>query len=244
MSTETFSSIVEVDLENTDNDIDFETFGAAYDSYVAECSAALRLTLARIENLCESIERQGIRNPFDRIESRIKTFKSVKGKCFKKGYSFDTEGLHRIGDIAGIRIITKYIDEIDMVKELISKTPGINIVKEKDYVKNPKTNGYQSLHLDCQVEIHDPFTGSKLIPVEIQVRSKSMNLWATLEHDLKYKNPNPSPEVEEKFRNIGKILRAFDEEAIALRDYNEVVVENNESTNIDSIATIVAQTIS
>ncbi|MBQ6409685.1 hypothetical protein IJI18_00300 [Candidatus Saccharibacteria bacterium] len=218
-----FDATVEVELNEDDCiQVDEAELEAAYDIYVAECNAALRLTLARIENLCEAIDRAGKRNPFDRIESRIKTFKSVKGKCGARGYARNIGSIREnVHDVAGIRIITKYLDEIDLVKDMIEKIPGINIVKVKDYVKMPKPNGYQSVHLDCQVEIHDPYKGSRLIPVEIQIRSKSMNLWATLEHDLKYKNENPSPEVEEKFRKIAKILRDFEEEAIALRDYEE-----------------------
>ena len=235
-----FDATIEVDLvESMDSTEDLEKLEAAYDIYAAECNAAMRLTLARIENLCEAIDRAGKRNPFDRNESRIKTFKSVRGKCNTRGYDNNIESIRdKVKDVAGIRIITKYIDEIDLVRDMIEKIPGINIVKTKDYVKNPKPNGYQSVHLDCQVEIHDPYKGSRLIPVEIQIRSKSMNLWATLEHDLKYKNANPSPEVEEKFRRIAKILREFEEEAIALRDYGEISSTEDIADKIHKMANL------
>lgn len=201
-----------------------------YEIYAAECKAAMRLALARIKNLSEAIDRAGKRNPFDRIESRIKTFKSVKGKCRARGYEVDILDIReKVRDVAGIRIITKYLDEVMVVRSMIAQIPGITIVSTKDYVTEPKDNGYQSLHLGCQIEIYDPFKGSQLVPLEIQIRSKSMNLWATLEHDLKYKNSNPSPEVEEKFRRISKILRDFDEEAIRLRDYDDVSESNGKS---------------
>ena len=195
---------------------------AAYEIYAAECKAAMRMALSGIQNLCEAIDRAGKRNPFDRIEHRIKTFKSVKGKCKARGYDTDIRSIREnVKDVAGIRIITKYLDEVMVIKDMIAQIPGINILTVKDYVTTPKKNGYQSMHLGCQVQIQDPFAGSRLRPLEIQIRSKSMNLWATLEHDLKYKNSNPSPEVEEKFRRISKILREFDEEAIRLRDYED-----------------------
>lgn len=206
---------------------EIEEIERQYEIYAAECNAAMRLALSRITNLREAIDRSGNRNPFDRIESRIKTFKSVIGKCEARGYDFTIECIRdKIKDIAGIRIITKYLDEVMVVRHMIAQIPGVNIVAVKDYVTKPKPNGYSSMHLGCQIEIHDPYKGSQLIPVEIQLRSKSMNLWATLEHDLKYKNENPSPEVEEKFRRISKLLRNFDEEAMELRDYNEVEVNN------------------
>lgn len=228
-STE-FKATVKVGLNGDSDDIeiieeeniDLDKLEAEYDIYAAEAAAAMRLTLGRIENLVEAIDRAGKRNPFDRIESRLKTFKSVKGKCKTRGYRMDIEEIReKVKDVAGIRIITKYIDEVMIVKDMIAQIPGVNIVTCKDYVTNPKPNGYSSVHLGCQVEIYDPYKGSQLVPLEIQLRSKSMNLWATLEHDLKYKNPNPSPEVDEKFSKISKILREFDEEAIALRDYEE-----------------------
>ena len=233
METENFLAMLEVDLdgEATEFGDDFndgvaveelEQLEAEYDIYAAEARAALRFTMASIKNLCEAIDRAGKRNPFDRIESRIKTFKSVKGKCKARGYGLNIEDIRaNIKDVAGIRIITKYIDEVMTVKDMIAQIPGINIITVKDYVTTPKPNGYSSVHLGCQVSIYDPCKGSQLVPIEIQLRSKSMNLWATLEHDLKYKNSNPSPEVDEKFLKISKILRQFDEEAIALRDYDE-----------------------
>lgn len=237
METE-FNATIKADLDNEGgvesilSESKMEEVEEAYEVYAAECNAALKLTLARIESILEPIERFDRRNPFDRIESRMKTFKSVRGKCKARGYELSIESIRdNVKDVAGVRIITKYIDEIDLVKDMLEKIPGINIVKVKDYVKEPKENGYQSVHLDCQVEVYDTFKGSRLVPVEIQIRSKSMNLWATLEHDLKYKNSNPSPDVEEKFRRIAKILRAFDEEAIALRDYDEVTGSNVASAN-------------
>lgn len=201
-----------------------------YDIYAAECKAGLQKVLLVTQNLYDAINRSGERNPIDRFESRIKTFKSVKGKCRLRGYEMTMESVRRnVKDIAGIRIITKYIDEVMVVKEAISRMSGIYIANIKDYVSKPKPNGYRSVHLDCQVEVYDPYKGYILVPVEIQIRSKSMNLWATLEHDLKYKNSNPSPDVEEKFKKIAKILEDFDQEAIALRDYSGP--HNNGSAN-------------
>ena len=205
-------------------------FKAKYLDYAAECKAALRLTLTRIENLKDSLDRAGKDNPFDVIETRIKEFDSTRDKCDRKGYDYNIDEVREnIKDVAGIRIITKYRDKVLYLAELLESIPGLNIVNKKDYVTEPKPNGYSGVHLNCQVEIYTYGGGSKLVPVEIQLRSQTMNLWAVLEHDLKYKNSNPSPEVETKFRKIAEILRQFDEEAITLRDYSEVVIENSES---------------
>lgn len=199
---------------------ELEELEEEYELYSQECEAALNQVLLAIETLSRAFDRTGKRNPFDRIESRMKTFKSVRGKCKARGYELSMSSIkENVKDVAGVRIITKYIDEVMRVKDLISQIPGINIIRVKDYVTIPKPNGYSSIHLACQVSVYDPFSGSRLMPVEIQLRSKGMNLWATLEHDLKYKNSNPVPQVEEKFARIAKIIRQFEEEAMALRDY-------------------------
>ena len=201
---------------------ELERLESDYEVYAAECSAVVKKVQLALQNLSDAIDREGAdkRNPFDRIESRIKTFKSVRGKCQVRGYDLNITSIRQnVLDVGGIRIITKYMDEVMVVKDMIAQIPGLYIMTVKDYVTEPKPNGYSSVHLCCQVELYNPFRGSILVPLEIQIRSKSMNLWATLEHDLKYKNENPSPEVDEKFKKIAKILRDFDEEAIALRDY-------------------------
>lgn len=232
---ELFTATIEVDLNSEEGEpemteSELEKFEAEYDVYAAECKAALRRTLTAIDNLSEAINRSGRRNPFDRVEHRLKTFKSVRNKCKDRGYTFDMPSVKQnIKDIAGIRIITKYLDDCFTIRWMLCQVPGINVVNTKDYITKTKENGYSSIHLACQVEIYDPFEGSRLVPVEIQIRSKSMNLWATLEHDLKYKNSNPNPETEERFRRISKILRNFDEEAMALRDYQKNATENHEA---------------
>lgn len=221
--------------------IEMEALKLEYNKYAAESRAALRLTLTRIENLKEALEMTGQDNPFDLIESRIKTFESVKGKCKTRGYELNIESIREnVKDVAGIRIVTKYIDDVQKLVGLLEKIPGLNIVDKKDYITEPKPNGYSSIHLGCKVEVFTGVDGSKLVPIEIQLRSYSMNLWATLEHDLKYKNENPSPEVTKKFKRIAEFLREFDEEAIALRDYHEISESNLESsTSKENAETII-----
>lgn len=222
-----FNATVKVDYRDDDeieieNEIDLDKLEAEYDIYAAECTAAMKLTLDRIDYLRSAISSTGKRNPFDQIEHRIKTFKSTKEKCKTRGYELNIASIREnVKDVAGIRIVTKYMDEVEEVRNLIGQLPGVTPVITKDYVTTPKPNGYSSMHVSCLVEIYDPYKGSQLMPVEIQIRSKAMNLWATLEHDLKYKNSNPSPEVDEKFAKISKILRDFEREAIALRDHQE-----------------------
>ena len=192
----------------------------AYEEYARWCKMALRITLARIKNIQEDMKYTEDRSPFDTIISRIKTFESVSEKCSRKGYDLTISSIkENVKDIAGIRIITTFRDDIYTVAELIEKTPGINIIDKKDYVKEPKENGYSSLHLHAQVEIYLS-TGSKLVPVEIQIRDKAMDMWATIEHIVSYKSyENQFPETLKSFRDISKVLDKFDKMAISLRDH-------------------------
>ncbi|MBQ3465254.1 GTP pyrophosphokinase family protein [Candidatus Saccharibacteria bacterium] len=192
----------------------------AYKEYAMECEAALRLTMARILNLQEAFNKISDRSPFDSVNSRIKEFSSVIEKCKRRGYEIDIESIkENVRDVAGIRIITPFRDDIYTVAESIEHIPGINIVRKKDYVKEPKPNGYSSLHLHVQIEIYSPIQGgSKLIPIEIQIRDKSMDLWATIDHIINYRNNCPPPDAEEKFLKMSRILTDFANTAIELRD--------------------------
>lgn len=155
------------------------------------------------------------------MDGRIKTFKSALKKMEKKGIEPTIDAIKQhIKDIVGIRIVTVFRDEIDEVAKLIAKIPGITIVGKKDYVHNPKENGYQSLHIRAQVEIYDPIEGSQLILIEIQIRDIYMHAWAQVEHRVKYKNQNPSPEAEAKFKELAKSVIKADEIAMKLRDYD------------------------
>ena len=198
-----------------------------FDQYALECQSALDLAMVRIENARRMIVADPTRyDPFDRIEGRVKTFDSTIKKCGRKGYNPDIKEIKRnIKDIAGIRIITIFRDEIEQVADLIAKIPGMNIVSREDYVDNPKENGYSSLHLEVQVEIYSPGGGSKLVPIEIQIRDKSMNLWASVEHKVKYKKKNHSPKAEFYFKKMAEILAEFDEVAMQFRDYDEEETE-------------------
>ena len=211
-----------------------------FDQYALECQSALDLAMVRIQNARRLIVADPCSyDPFDRIEGRIKTFDSTVKK-FSRKYSdckLCIEEIKRnIKDVAGIRIITIFRDEIGQVVDLIAKIPGINIVSRDDYVENPKENGYSSLHLEVQVEIYSPGEGSKFVPIEIQIRDKSMNLWASVEHIVKYKKHNHDPKAEAYFKKMAEILGEFDRVAMQLRDYGEVISANKAALQPDALA--------
>ena len=208
--------------------LSYEEFKKQYEDYAFECRCALRITEARLINIKETLDHYGLKNPFNRIESRIKTLESAWVKYQKKYQEKASEGVSDnvrdfLHDVAGIRVITMFRDEIYDVVEAIRLAPGINIIEEKDYVKNPKESGYMSYHIDSMTEIFS--TTSKLVRVEIQVRDKSMNLWASHEHLVRYKNDSPSPEAQKLYQQMANSLREYDDIAMKLRDFQAPVKE-------------------
>ena len=124
----------------------------------------------------------------DHVSSRIKKPESIMNKMEKRGYPFTyQEMIENINDIAGIRIICPLKKDVFSVKDLIKKIPGIHILKEKDYLTNPKESSYSSYHMILEV----PVTLSQnmiYVKVELQIRTLAMDFWANLEHKIKYKS--------------------------------------------------------
>lgn len=189
-----------------------------FDDYAKLCKCGMRTVLARIENLHEEMDLSDERNIYDIIESRIKEFESVLEKLERKGLEKNIDAIKQnIRDVAGIRIVTLFKDDIYKIRDALVKQPSMEILEERDYVAEPKKNGYRSLHLIVSMHIY--FRERSIsIPVEIQIRTKAMDLWASIEHHCRYKNDNPSEKAPEAFSRIAKILDEFDEEAIGLRD--------------------------
>ena len=136
------------------------------------------------------------RNPFESIKSRIKKPISIVEKMKKKGLAITIENIeNNLTDIAGIRVICSFPEDIYVVSELLSKQDDVKVVCVKDYIRNPKPNGYRSLHLIVEVPIFLS-NEKKYMNVEVQFRTIAMDFWASLDHKLKYKKDNlKHPEI-------------------------------------------------
>ncbi len=189
-----------------------------------EREMALNIALAKLENAAKSCEQNNSGyNLFSAIQHRIKSFDSIVEKCTRRGYELSLDSICKnILDIAGIRIITPFRDDVYSVVNILRHIPGIFILEEKDYVTSPKENGYTSYHLQAQLEVFKIGNGTKLVPVEIQVRDKAMDLWATTEHIVKYKNSVASPDAAKHYKRIAELLTKVDELAIELRDFGRI----------------------
>lgn len=159
------------------------------------------------------------RDPIEYITSRVKTEASMKEKLQRKGLPVTLEmALTKIYDAAGIRIICAYIDDVYAVADMLKKFKDLKILKEKDYIKNPKPNGYRSYHmvfevpLDIAGEIHK-------VNIEIQIRTIAMDFWASLEHQMKYKK-----NIKNQDMIMEELKRCADE--IATTDLNMQTIKN------------------
>ena len=150
-------------------------------------NAAVKLIQTRLEVLNDEFNVLYARNPIHHIESRPKSTSSIVAKLQKKGYPISIESaMKNINDIAGIRVVCCYIDDVYRVEEMLLRQSDIELVKRQDYIKKPNFNGYRSLHLDLRVPVFLS-NCTKYVLSEIQIRTVAMDFWASLEHDLRYK---------------------------------------------------------
>ncbi len=150
-------------------------------------NAAVKLIQTRLEVLNDEFNVLYARNPIHHIESRLKSTSSIVAKLQKKGYPISIESaMKNINDIAGIRVVCCYIDDVYRVEEMLLRQSDIELVKRQDYIKKPNFNGYRSLHLDLRVPVFLS-NCTKYVLSEIQIRTVAMDFWASLEHDLRYK---------------------------------------------------------
>jgi len=163
---------------------------------------ALREMSAKLENLDDYCEMHYDHNPIHHIESRIKTLDSIVEKWQRRGFEPSFENLKKyIYDIAGIRVICNYINDIYQIVHLLKEQKDLEVYIEKDYLVNPKDTGYRSLHVVFYIELYMNNEVEK-IPVEIQFRTIAMDMWASLEHELRYKSKNHLSDDDK--RNLAK----------------------------------------
>lgn len=165
----------------------YRLFERASKSLFKKYDAAIREMQTRFEILDADLEYRFNRNPIHHMETRLKTPQSVFEKLERYGVPVTLKSMEEnILDVAGMRVIVSYIDDVYALVKVLSLQDDLQIVKIKDYIKNPKPNGYRSLHVILKVPIY--FLDRKqYVPVEIQFRTVAMDFWASLEHTLKYK---------------------------------------------------------
>ncbi len=159
---------------------------------------AVREISTKLEILDDEFHVRYSHNPIHHMESRLKQPQSIMEKLKRKGLEVSIESaMKNLNDIAGIRVICYYINDVYTIAKLLIRQSDISLIKMVDYIKEPKSNGYRSLHIVVSVPV---FLSSetKIVPVEIQIRTIAMDFWASLEHQLRYKSDSEIKEDLQK----------------------------------------------
>ena len=162
-------------------------FSQTIDPILRMYNAAMCATTARLEIIEDEFKYRKLRCPIHHIDTRLKSAKSILGKLQKKDLDLTlSAACNNIYDIAGIRVVCSYIKDVYLIRDRLMAQDDVMIMQIKDYIEMPKENGYRSLHMVIRVPVY--FMNKKqLVPVELQIRTLAMDLWASLEHDIKYK---------------------------------------------------------
>ena len=165
-----------------------EQFSQTIDPILRMYNAAMCATTARLEIIEDEFKYRKLRCPIHHIDTRLKSAKSILGKLQKKDLDLTlSAACNNIYDIAGVRVVCSYIKDVYLIRDRLMAQDDIHIMEIKDYIEQPKGNGYRSLHIIIRVPVY--FMNKKqMVPVELQIRTLAMDLWASLEHDIKYKS--------------------------------------------------------
>lgn len=192
---------------------------ATFNRLMMEYQAAIMGVENRLRVLNEEFSLEYKRNPFESIKSRLKSPASIYEKMERKGYPVTVESIREhLKDVAGVRVICSFPDDIYRLADLLVKQDNITLLGKKDYIKSPKSNGYRSLHLILNVPIFLS-NEKKYMKVEVQFRTIAMDFWASLEHKLKYKKDIDNAEqIVGLLKNCADSIEALDYQMQEIRD--------------------------
>ncbi|MGT2924181.1 GTP pyrophosphokinase [Streptococcus caviae] len=190
--------------------MDWEEFLDPYIQAVGELKIKFR-------GIRKQFRKQNRHSPIEFVTGRVKPIESIKEKMTLRGIK--QENLAQdMQDIAGLRIMVQFVDDVDDVLELLRQRKDMKIVQERDYINNLKPSGYRSYHVVIEYPV-DTISGQKIILAEIQIRTLAMNFWATIEHSLNYKYRGEFPdEIKKRLELTARIAFQLDEEMRQIRD--------------------------
>ena len=193
-------------------------------------NCAIREVKTKLEVLNDEFSIQNQRNPIEFIKTRVKKPASIVGKLMRKGFDVSLKSVHdNLNDVAGIRVICSFVDDIYAVADMLTKQDDVTLIEVKDYIKNPKPNGYRSLHLIIEIPVFFSNTKDNL-RVEVQIRTIAMDFWASLEHDLKYKKEFCNvDEIHEELRQCAETIAHTDARMMEIRDKIEILKTKEEN---------------
>lgn len=171
----------------------------------------------KLRGIRKQFRKQNRHSPIEFVTGRVKSVESIKEKMVLRGIR--EENLAQdLQDIAGLRIMVQFVDDVDEVLALLRKRKDMTIVQERDYINNMKESGYRSYHVVVEYPV-DTIDGQQTVLAEIQIRTLAMNFWATIEHSLNYKYQGEFPEeIKKRLETTAKIALELDEEMRKIRE--------------------------
>lgn len=172
--------------------------------------AAIKIIKIKLEIIDQNLEFKYGHSPIHNIQYRIKSPKSIINKLERKKLEKNIEGIKKINDISGLRVICNYINDIHYIAQLLILQEDVVLIKYNNYITYPKKNGYRSLHLIVTVPVYQ---NDLLInvPVEIQIRTIAMDCWASLEHELVYKaDKKANEEIKQRLKKCAEMMEKTD----------------------------------
>ena len=214
-----------IDIFDDDSLHSFQQFMASSRDLMSCYRCAIMEIETKFRVLDERFSLAHDRNPIDDIQSRLKSPESIRDKLLRKNLPFTLEAIEQnLFDVAGVRIVCSFIDDIYMLADCLMQQDDITLIQQKDYIKQPKANGYRSLHLIVEVPIFLQ-DQKKLMKVEVQFRTIAMESWANLEHQLRYKkslSPDIIEKTEKRLGECAKLSNLLDTQMQEIKD----VIEN------------------
>lgn len=210
-------TIIENFLENKDEKLNVKE--EPFDKLMFFYQSALKQLELQMSIIKEEFKLMYNYDLIDHIDTRIKEPKSIIKKMEKKKYQKTYLNLiEKVNDIAGMRIVCTLKDDIFFIKDLVKQIPDIHILKEKDYVTNPKPSGYSSYHMIVEIPVKLS-QNTIYVKCEIQIRTLAMDFWASFEHKVKYKTDQEvNKKASKELVNCAKMISKFDDKMISLKN--------------------------
>ena len=197
------------------------------DFFTIQCrySAAMKEIQTKLEILDDEFQMKHRRNPIHHIESRMKSIQSIMEKLSRKQFAVSmASAVENLKDIAGIRVICSYVQDVYTIARLLTSQDDVKLVEMRDYIRHPKPNGYRSLHLIVEIPVFLQ-EGRMMIPVEVQIRTIAMDFWASLEHNLRYKAAGHVPEdICQELQEVGQDIAALDDRMQSIHDRIDALI--------------------
>jgi len=181
-------------------------------------TCAIREVKTKLEVLNDELSVRNQRNPIEMIKSRVKKPMSIIEKLQRRNLPVSLSSMvENLDDVAGVRVICSFVDDIYDVADMLIRQDDVRVINIKDYIRNPKDNGYRSYHMIIEVPVF--FSERKqYMRVEVQIRTIAMDFWASLDHELKYKKIiDDAEEISREMKECADIIAGTDERMLSIR---------------------------